>query len=78
VVGERLEVGDENRLLVYVLQRDTGPERSRIVAQVQRTGGSIAGKHDLPLWKATGFAQRELPRRRLVLVVRVCMLYRVA
>ena len=59
VVGERLEVGDEKRLLIFVLQRDASPERPRVVAQVKRTGGSIAGEYDLPLWEVTGFARLE-------------------
>ena len=76
VVGERLEVGDENRLLMNVLQGDAAPERTRVVAQVQRAGGAIAGEHDLPPREST--AQRELPRRRLAWLVPVCMLYRMA
>ena len=47
VVGECLQVGDENRLLMDVLQRDAVPQRARVVAEVQRTGRSIAGEHDL-------------------------------
>jgi len=64
-------------LLIFVLQCEASPERPRVVAQVKRTGGSIAGEHDLSLWEATGFAQRELLRRWLVLLVPVCMLYRI-
>ena len=47
MVGEGLEIGDKEGLVVLVLERQAGAERSGEVAEVQRTRRSIAGEHDL-------------------------------
>jgi hypothetical protein len=58
-----------------------GQHRRRSVVRLLAAGADDrqhgAGEHDRSLWEATGFAQRELLRRWLVLLVPVCMLYRI-
>jgi hypothetical protein len=47
VVGERLQVGNEDCLIVVVLERDARAKRAGVVAEVKRSGRAIAGENDL-------------------------------
>lgn len=46
VVGERLRVGDQDELLVVVLERDAVAQAAAIVAEMERAGRAIAGQDD--------------------------------
>jgi hypothetical protein len=47
VVGQRLQVGDEQRLPVPVLQRHAAPERPDVVAEVEHARRPVAGEDRL-------------------------------
>ncbi len=44
VVSECLQVGDEERLLMALLQRESRTQRAGVVAEVERTGGTVTGE----------------------------------
>jgi hypothetical protein len=44
VVGERLEIGNEQRLIVPVLLGKASAQRAGVVAEVQRAGRPVAGE----------------------------------
>jgi hypothetical protein len=46
VVGEPLQVGDQDKLLVVVLQRDALAQAD-VVAEMQLAGGAVAGEDGL-------------------------------
>src|SRR6185437_5384825 len=45
VVGERLQIRDQNRLVMDILERDAGSQRARVMTQVERAGRTIAREH---------------------------------
>ena len=47
VIGECLEIGNEDGLIVLVLECQTGSERAGEVAEVQRAGRTIPGEYHL-------------------------------
>jgi hypothetical protein len=48
VIGKRLEIGDEDGLVVLMLERHTSAQRAGEVSQVQGTSGTISREHYLP------------------------------
>ena len=47
VIGEPLQVGDQDKLLVVVLQRDALAQRADVVAKMQLAGRPVAGEDGL-------------------------------
>jgi hypothetical protein len=48
VIGQRLQIGDQDGLVVLMLERQTGAQRAGEVSQVQGTSGTISREHYLP------------------------------
>ena len=47
VIGEPLQVGDQDKLLVVVLQRDALAQRADVVAKMQLAGRPVASEDGL-------------------------------
>ena len=54
VVGERLQIGNQNCLIMRALQLDTRAERADIVAEVQRACWAVARENDLACRRCWG------------------------
>src|SRR5512147_1101421 len=46
-VGERLQVGDQQRLGASALKGESGTQRAGVVAEMERASGAVAGEYDV-------------------------------
>jgi hypothetical protein len=70
-VGERLQVGDEQRLRALALEDDASAERAGVVPKVERACGAVPGQYGVAGrwgtgWRGNGESGRERHGRSLI------------